>query len=60
MGVMPVSYLVIGNLLSLDDWNQDNDISFVIANRTSTSFDVSVKRYTSTSKTLGFMFVIVK
>jgi hypothetical protein len=60
MGAMPVSYLVIGNLLSLDDWNQDNDISFVIANRTSTSFDVSIKRYTSTSKTLGFMFVIVK
>jgi hypothetical protein len=60
MGVMPVSYLVIGNLLSLDDWNQDNDISFVIANRTSISFDVSIKKYTSTSKTLGFMFVIVK
>lgn len=60
MGVMPVSYLVIGNLLSLNDWNQDNDVSFVIANRTSTSFDVSIKKYTSTSKTLGFMFVIVK
>ncbi len=58
-GALP-NFRVIGNLVSLNDWNQDNDVSFVIANKTSTSFDIGIKRYASTSKNLGFDFIIVK
>lgn len=57
----PNGYRVIGNLVGQSvNWNDDNDVSFVIVTKTPTSFQVAVKRLANTTQNLGFDFIIVK
>jgi hypothetical protein len=60
MGVAP-DYVVVANLVSDGSgWNADNDISWVICNKTSTSFGVGITRLNTVTKKFILDFIIVK
>lgn len=55
------NYRVIGNLVSNSgNPNNDNDVMFVIANKTSTSFDVMIRRISGGTQRFLFDFIIVR
>lgn len=54
-------YRVIGNLVGMSvNWDDDNDVTFIIVNKANTSFQVATKRLANTTQNLGFDFIIVK
>lgn len=54
-------YRVIGNLVSdSGNWNNDNDVMFVIANKSSLSFDIGARRISSGTQKFKFDFIIVR
>lgn len=59
--VAGANYAVIGNLVSLGGggYDADNDVMFVIANKTSTNFGVAIRRISGGPQNLGFDFIII-
>lgn len=54
-------YQVIGNLVSNSgNPNNDNDVMFVIANKSSASFEIWIRRISSGTQKFKFDFIIVK
>lgn len=54
------NYMVSGNLVSNSgDWNNDNDVMFVISEKTATSFKLSVRRIGNGPQKLKFDFILV-
>lgn len=55
------NYMVSANLLSNGlEYNLDNDVSYVIRNRTTTSFDVAIREYNTCVQNLSLMYMIVE
>ena len=55
------SYIIAGSLLGLSsDPNYDNDVSWVVSHKTSSSFQLACREYAAVAQNLKFEFAIIK
>jgi len=54
------AYMVVGTLVSKgNDWNQDNDVMFVIREKTSTSFKILLREVAGATQNLEFEYALI-
>lgn len=53
-------YRVIGNVVAASPWQNNNDVLWVVCNKTSTSFGLAIRRIESGVHNLSFDFIIVR
>jgi hypothetical protein len=64
-------YIIVGSLISKQidgneadgftaGWNRDNDVSFVIVNKTASSFQIALREYASATQNLEFDYIILQ
>jgi hypothetical protein len=65
------SYIIVGSLISkqvdgneggnfLQGWNRDNDVTFVIANKTASSFQIGFRELNNGAQNLDFDYIILE
>lgn len=54
------NYIVTGSLVSNGNWDDDNEVFYVIKNKTNTSFDLLLNETSGVFQNLNFDYVIFK